>query len=58
MKRQPRTFYTSDLHLGHDKVAEIRGFESAAGHDLAILRAWEATVQPADTVYVLRGVDE
>lgn len=53
MTRPRRTFYTSDLHLGHDKVAALRGFESTAGHDLAILRGWEAAVQPGDTVYVL-----
>lgn len=41
-RRQPRTFYTSDLHLGHEKVAALRGFDSVAAHDAAILSAWEA----------------
>lgn len=57
MKRQPRTFYTSDLHLGHESVAvRHRGFESVASHDARIFERWGAVVQPGDTVYVLGDV--
>ncbi|AWY04905.1 metallophosphoesterase [Microbacterium phage Floof] len=52
-RRQPQTFYTSDLHLGHEKVAAIRGFESTTDHDMALTERWMATVHPGDTVYVL-----
>lgn len=52
-RRQPRTFYTSDLHLGHEKVSAIRGFPNPFDHDLAIVEAWKETVGPEDTVYVL-----
>lgn len=30
-------WYTADLHLGHDKVAHLRGFNSTAEHDKTIL---------------------
>lgn len=32
-------YRTSDLHFGHDKVAEIRGFSSAAEHDAAVFES-------------------
>ncbi|MDR6868697.1 calcineurin-like phosphoesterase family protein [Microbacterium resistens] len=56
MTRPPQTFYTSDLHLGHDKVAAIRGFEYPGDHDEALALNWVANVQPEDTVYVLGDV--
>lgn len=55
-RRQPQTFYTSDLHLFHDRVAAIRGFEHRGQHDLALVERWKATVQPQDAVYVLGDV--
>lgn len=30
-------FFTSDLHLNHEKLAELRGFDSIAEHDDAIV---------------------
>lgn len=30
-------WFTADLHLGHDKVAQLRGFNSTAEHDKTIL---------------------
>lgn len=46
-------FYTSDLHFGHQKIAEIRGFDNVTDHDQAIINAWEDTVRPDDEVWVL-----
>lgn len=46
-------FYWSDLHLGHNKVAELRGFSTTEDHDAAIIDAWNTTVTPRDTVWVL-----
>lgn len=48
-----KTFYTSDLHIGHAKVAQLRGFASAEAHNAAIIRNWNETVSPDDTVWVL-----
>ncbi len=56
MTRTPRTFYTSDLHLDHEKVATLRGFESTAAHDAELVSRWCAVVHPEDTVYVLGDV--
>lgn len=46
-------WYTSDLHLGHEKVSEIRGFEDTYDHDNTVVRNWKALIKPQDTVYVL-----
>lgn len=45
--------FTSDLHLGHDFVAKLRGYDSTDAHDQAIIDAWTRTVSKKDTVYVL-----
>lgn len=55
-RRQPQTFYTSDLHLGHEKVARLRGFEHVHGHDAHLCGRWLNVVHPQDTVYVLGDV--
>lgn len=44
---------TADLHLGHERVIEIRGYPTAAEHDDAIEDAWRAAVRPDDIVWVL-----
>lgn len=52
-------YFTSDLHLGHARVAALRGFVDGAGeadtaaHDQAILDNWRNVVGKADTVWVL-----
>lgn len=45
--------FTSDLHLGHKKVAGLRGFTSVAAHDEALLSNWREVVAPEDIVWVL-----
>lgn len=45
--------FTSDLHLGHRLVAGLRGFESVADHDQALLDRWDETVAADDVVWVL-----
>lgn len=49
-------FFTSDLHLGHEKVAELRGFDSIAAHDRHLVDVWQSTVAPDDTVWVLGDI--
>lgn len=46
-------YLTSDLHLGHERVATLRGFDSVAEHDAAVADRWRALVKPRDTVWVL-----
>ena len=50
-----RIFLTSDLHFGHDRdfLWGPRGFQSIHEHDEVIIRNWNLTVNPEDTVYVL-----
>lgn len=43
----------SDLHLGHRRVAELRGFDSVDEHDDAIATAWGDVVRDGDQVWVL-----
>lgn len=50
------TFYTSDLHLGHEFVARTRGYETAAEHDEALITRWNERVTKRDTVWVLGDV--
>lgn len=46
--------FVSDLHLGHRKVADLRGFgEDTAAHDAWLAEQWDATVRPDDAVWVL-----
>lgn len=46
-------YFTADLHLGHAKVADQRGFATVAEHDKTLRDAWTATVRPQDSVWVL-----
>ena len=48
-------FFTSDLHIGHDKtfIWRERGFSSVEEHDTTILKNWNEVVTPKDTVYIL-----
>lgn len=49
-------FFTSDLHFGHRKVAELRGFDSVEMHDAAISATWRLQVSDDDIVYVLGDI--
>lgn len=51
-----RIWYTSDLHLGHKLVSEIRGFDSVYEHDKKLMDNWRRNVGPKDTVYVLGDI--
>lgn len=44
--------FTSDPHLGHGMVAELRGY-SIRDHDALILGNWQRAVAPEDVVWVL-----
>ncbi len=49
-------WFTSDLHLGHRLVAQLRGFDSPEEHDAAILDAWAKRVGKNDQVWVLGDI--
>lgn len=49
-------FYTSDLHLGHARVAEIRGFETVEAHDAWMTAMWRTYIGPRDVVFVLGDI--
>lgn len=48
-------FLTSDTHFGHDRefLWGPRGFTSSQEHDEAVIKNWNETVGPDDTVYHL-----
>ncbi|GEB46918.1 serine/threonine protein phosphatase [Microbacterium testaceum] len=48
--------YTSDLHIGHARVAAIRGYADTDAHDDALADSWRATVRKDDVVYVLGDI--
>jgi calcineurin-like phosphoesterase family protein len=49
-------FYCSDTHFQHAMVAGLRGFESSAEHDRAVVDAWNEVVKPSDMVWHLGDV--
>ena len=57
-----RTWFWSDLHLGHDFVARLRGFEettyynSSLPHDIHIREVWEKHIRPKDHVWILGDI--
>lgn len=38
-------YITSDLHLGHEKVAKLRGFDSVQAHDELVINRWNCHVR-------------
>lgn len=55
--RKPTTWFTSDLHLGHPLVSEIRGFgkteADVARHDETILENITEALHQGDTLWIL-----
>jgi calcineurin-like phosphoesterase family protein len=49
-------YVIADLHFGHRKLAELRGFTSADEHDQALIKAWNSKVTTKDVTYVLGDV--
>ncbi len=48
-----KQLFTADLHLGHQKVAGLRGFDDWLHHDATIANNWRSAVDPKDTVWIL-----
>lgn len=51
-----RTYYTSDLHIGHRTVAALRGFDTPEAHDWALAEMWDGMVSRDDIVWVLGDI--
>lgn len=53
-----KIWLTSDTHFGHSKpfLYEPRGYSSIEEHDEDLIRIWNETVSPEDTVYHLGDV--
>jgi calcineurin-like phosphoesterase family protein len=51
-----RTFFTADTHFQHRLVAGLRGFDSVAEHDDALVERWNSVVASGDTVWHLGDV--
>jgi calcineurin-like phosphoesterase family protein len=52
-------FFTSDQHLGHDRILELgsgRPFKSIGEHNTIIRNRWFETVTDEDTVYVMGDI--
>lgn len=50
------TWFTADLHLGHRKVAELRGHDDTDSHDDMILSKLDATVRDGDSLWILGDI--
>lgn len=52
------TYYISDLHFGHKNVLayDNREFPDVETHDAEIVRRWNDTVSPSDTVWILGDI--
>lgn len=48
-----RHVFTSDLHLGHERVAKLRGFDDVEDHDRAILEGLRDETYSGDVVWIL-----
>lgn len=48
-----QNLFTSDLHLGHDSVARLRGFDDATEQDAEIAKRWRSVVRSEDSVWIL-----
>lgn len=49
-------FYTADLHFHYAPLLSSRPFETVEQMDAVLIENWNATVTPADTVYVVGDV--
>lgn len=53
-----KTFFTSDLHLGHSRIIELskRPFSDVHEMNEMLIQKWNAVVDPGDTVYALGDI--
>lgn len=49
-------WYIGDLHFGHEKVANLRGFATPYSMNSEIMYKWEEQVKEEDVVYVMGDI--
>lgn len=49
-------WFISDLHIGHQKIAEIRGFDDVESHDNRLAAQWDSRIRADDVVWVLGDI--
>jgi calcineurin-like phosphoesterase family protein len=49
-------YVISDLHLGHEAMATMRGFENSEHHDKYLIQEWNKAVRKNDTVWILGDI--
>ena len=49
-------WFTADLHLGHQLVANLRGFDDVREHDAVLMDNIIATVRRGDTMWILGDI--
>ncbi|MFT4125439.1 MAG: metallophosphoesterase family protein [Gordonia sp. (in: high G+C Gram-positive bacteria)] len=49
-------FFTADLHLAHPKLAHLRGFDTVAAHDAAVMAPLAELAPETDRLWVLGDV--
>lgn len=49
-------YFTSDLHFGHELVAQDRGFDTAEEHDKAVLNGLRDVLGEGDRLYILGDI--
>lgn len=47
------TWYTADLHLGHNNLARMRGYNDTYAHDAMIIDNINRYVQPKDRLFIV-----
>ncbi|AFI24979.1 hypothetical protein [Mycobacterium phage SWU1] len=51
------TWFTSDLHIGHKRLMEIRNLaDDVEEHDATLAKAWDSVVGKDDTVWILGDI--
>lgn len=48
--------YIADLHLGHENMAQKRGFANSAEHDEHVIAKWNSVVSKRDITYILGDI--
>lgn len=51
-----QVYVIADLHLGHESIAKLRGFESSEAHDEYLIKKWNSVMSKRDVIYILGDI--